>query len=403
MPIYTYKARATDGALNVGEIEAASELQLQNIFRERKLIPMEVKQKTAFNSDISQLSIFKPRVQKQDLAIFCRQFSVVIEAGISIGAALDIMRKQIENPTLRETVGKIYEEVQKGRNLSECMREHKDFPPILINMIEAGEVSGTLDKVMNQMALKFEKEMKTQRKIKGAMTMPVITLVLMVVVVVGMLLFVIPNFVGMFKEAGAELPMPTKVVLAISDFLQEKWYIPAGIVVAVFGGLKALRSNPQGRKIFDQTVLNLPMIGVVQKKIITASFAGTLSTMMDAGIPILQSMEVVKKVVNNAVAIEFLDSAIAELKKGSSLAAQLQESTIFPPMLTSMVRIGEETGALDSILAKTAEFFEGEVEVAVEQLSQAINPLMTIVMGLVIGGMMMAIVLPMFSLASQAM
>ncbi|NLK20898.1 MAG: type II secretion system F family protein [Epulopiscium sp.] len=401
MPIYSYKARDIKGKLITGEGDFDSEAEIRSTLVGRKLIPIEIKQKTALNTDLSKLPMFKPKVKMQEIAIFCRQFAVMLDAGISIGGTLDIMRKQVDNATLREIIQDINDEVQKGRSLSESMKEHPEFPLLLINMVEAGEVSGNLDSAMNQMAIHFEKQMKTQRQVKKALTYPVIVVVLMIVVVTGLLMFVVPSFVSMFQEASAELPGVTLALIAMSDFMRSKWYILFGIIALVVITYNRLKKIDKVRYQLDKYALNAPAFGNLNKKIITANFCRTLSTLMKAGIPIIQTMEVIKKVVQNTIAMEVLEKCIEDIKQGGSIAISLRESSLFPVMLISMVHIGEESGSLDTIMDKTADFYEGEVEVAIDQMTTMISPIITIVMGVMVGFIMLAIVMPMFSLATQ--
>lgn len=401
MPVFTYKSKDMGGTLIKGEMEFNSKEELINHLLTKKLIPIEIKSKNAWNTDLNQLPFLKPKVKTEDIAIFCRQFAVMIESGISIGGTLDILRKQIENISFKEIIQNIHEEVQKGRSLSEAMREHKIFPLILLNMIEAGEVSGNLDSTMNQMALHFEKEMKMQRQIKKAMSYPVIVMAVMIVVVIGLLVFVVPRFVGMFEDSNAELPGVTLALLEVSNFMQSKWYILLGVILLLVFGFKYIKSKDNVKYFLDKISIRVPIFGNLNRKIITANFSRTLSSLMKAGIPIIQTMEVIKKVVQNSIAMEVIDQCIDEIKQGGSLASSLQQSNLFPIMLISMVRIGEESGSLDSIMDKTAYFYEEEVEVAIDQMTTMISPFITLIMGGVVGFIMLAIIMPMFSLTAQ--
>jgi len=401
VPVYAYKAKDINGAVVKGEVEFESKEEMINHLLSRNLFPLDVKAKNTWNTDLNQLPLFKPKVKTQDIAIFCRQFAVMLESGISIGGTLDILRKQTSNPSFREIIQNVHEEVQKGRSLSEALREHKEFPLILINMVEAGEVSGNLDSSMNQMAIHFEKEMKMQRQIKKAMTYPIIVMVLMVVVVTGMIVFVVPRFVGMFQDADAELPGVTLALMAVSDFMQAKWYIILGVIILLIAGFKYIKRYDEVKHLLDSYALKIPIFGNLNKKIIHANFSRTLCSLMKAGIPIIQTMEVVKKVVQNTIAMEVIDHCIDEIKQGGSLASAMQQSNLFPVMLISMVRIGEESGSLDAIMDKTAAFYEDEVEVAIDQMTTMISPFITLIMGGVVGFIMLAIIMPMFSLATQ--
>ncbi|WP_058485232.1 type II secretion system F family protein [Defluviitalea phaphyphila] len=401
MPVYTYKARDFRGNLIKGELELDSEIDIRHYLVKKQLIPIEIKEKTAWNTDLEQLPIFKPKVKIKDIAIFCRQFAVMIESGISIGGALDILRKQIQNRSLKEIIQKVYEEVQKGRSLSEAMKEYKEFPSILINMIEAGEVSGNLDFSMKQMAEHFEKQVKIQSQVKKAMTYPVIVMTLMVAVVIGLIVFVVPRYISMFQDAEAQLPGITLALIDISNFIKEKWYILIGIIILLIFGFKYANQNKNIKYVFDKYALNMPIFGNVNRKIIAANFSQTLNILLKAGIPIIQTMEVVKKVVQNLIAQEIIDDCINEIKQGGSLAVALQQRGLFPLMMISMIRIGEESGALDSMMEKAAQFYQDEVEVAIDQMTTMISPIITLIMGAAVGFIMLAIMMPMFSLATQ--
>ncbi|HHW66715.1 type II secretion system F family protein [Defluviitalea raffinosedens] len=401
MPVYTYKAKDINGTVIKGEIEFDSKEETIHHLLSRNLIPMDIKGKNIWNTDLSQLSMFRPKVKIEDIAVFCRQFAVMLQSGISIGGTLDTLGKQCNNASFRGIIQKIHEEVQKGRGLSEAMREHKAFPLILINMVEAGEISGNLDSVMDQMAIHFEKVMKIQRQIKKAMTYPILLINLMVVVVISMLVFVVPRFVGMFYEIDAELPKITLALLTISDFMQEKWFIIFAIFILLIFGFKYIEKSVEVKYWLDWCSLKVPLFGNLNKKIIYTHFSRTLCSLMAAGIPIIQTMEVLEKVVQNTVAMKVIDQCKNEIKQGGSLATAMQQSDFFPVMLISMVRIGEESGSLETVMAKTAHFYEEELETVIDQMTSLISPLITLIMGGILTFIMLAIIMPMFTLATQ--
>jgi len=398
MPVYVYQARNTRGELISGEVTFETEEEIRSYLSARKLIPVEIKTKSALDTDLSKLPIFKSKVKTRDIALFCRQFAIMLESGITIGATLDIVRRQIENPTLKEIVQKVYEDVQKGRSLSEAMGDHPEFPPLLVSMIESGEVSGSLDEVMVQMAGHYEKNLDVQRKVKSALTYPAITVTLILILMVVLIAFVIPNFLSMYASENLELPWVTRALMSITEFTRDNFLIIMTTIISLIAGFFAVRRTPKGKHFFDELVLKLPIASNVNKMVITANFCRTLSTLLKAGTPIIKSMEIVRRVVGNEVAMDVITNSIEEIKQGTGLAISLHESDLFPDMLTSMIRIGEETGALDFTMEKTADFYEAEADLAIQNATTVINPAITIAVGAVVGFVVLAVMLPAFNM-----
>jgi type IV pilus assembly protein PilC len=398
---FSYKAVDEQGTVVSATVEYDTQEEVLNYIKSKKLMPIEVKQVNAMTMDLADVKLFKPKIKTKDLAIFCRQFAVIIEAGIAIGTALDILRRQIENPSLKKRIQDVYDGVQKGATLSEAMSQYSEFPVLMISMVEVGEASGNLDQSLKQLANQYDKDLATERKIKGAMTYPAIVATLMVAVIIVVVVFVVPSYTGMFKEMGAELPGVTLALMAFSDFMVHKWYIVVGFIIALIVGFKAFVNNQKGRYAWDSLLLKLPAVGQLITKINTARFSRTMSTLLSAGVPILQGLEIIYKIINNTVVKTAIENAIVEVKQGTSLADPIEESGLFPYMLSSMLRIGEESGSLDSIMNKTADFYDAEVDVGVEQLTTFIEPAITIVIAGCMGFMMLAILMPTFSLATQ--
>lgn len=401
MPNFSYRAVDNGGNIVSATVEYDTKEEVLNYIRSKNLMPVEVKQVNAMTMDISDIKMFKPKIKTKDLAIFCRQFAVIVEAGIAVGSALDILRRQIENPTLKKRIQDVYDGVQKGATLSEAMSQYEDFPMLMISMVEVGEASGNLDKALKQLAEQYDKDLATQRKIKGAMTYPTIIAVLMVAVIIIVVVFVVPSYTGMFEEMGAELPGVTLALMAFSNFMVHKWYMVIAFIVLALAGFRVFVNTPNGRYSWDKLVLKLPAVGQLVTKINTARFARTMSTLLFAGVPILQALEIIHKVINNTVVKTAIESSITEVKQGTSIADPIEASGLFPYMLSSMLRIGEESGSLDTIMNKTADFYDAEVDVGVEQLTTFIEPAITIVIALCMGFMMLAILMPTFSLATQ--
>ncbi len=393
---YKYKSISYDGRQTDGLYVGDSESGLINMLKERKEIVITIERDVESEA---QIELFKKKVKKKDLALFCRQFYTMISAGLGIVPCLEILVAQTENKTFKNAIADTYEEVQKGSTLSESMKKHNNvFPMILISMVEAGEVSGNLDTIMLRMAEHFEKENKLENKVKSAMVYPAVLAVVSVAVVVFMLVFIMPTFVGMFEGSGTELPAITQLLINSSNSLQKHWYIYIAVIIAMVAGVTMYKKTKEGTRFFDSLKLRLPVVKGTSTMIITSRFTRTLSTLLSSGIPLIQAMEVVARVVSNSVIEERLLSGIENIRKGFSLSRTIKDVGIFPPMVDSMIRIGEESGSLDDMLYKTADFYDEEVEASLQRLTSMIEPIMIVVMGLMIGFIVIAMYLPMFDM-----
>ncbi|HHV73761.1 MAG TPA: type II secretion system F family protein [Thermoanaerobacterium sp.] len=398
MPTYTYKARDMDGNLITGTMELDTLSSCVDSLKQKNYYILDVKEKVE-KKDIFESINSSRKVKVKDIAVFCRQFSVLINAGISIVASLATLSEQVENKRLKRALNDVYEDVQKGKTLSESMRKHPDvFPMLLFNMIEAGEVSGTLDKVLNEMAEHFEKENNLNQKIKSALAYPAIVSIVAVLVVVFLVTNVLPTFVGMFKNAGAQLPTPTLILLGLSDSIAHYWYVYLGNIVFLIFLLLRIMKTDRGKELFDFLLLKMPIFGPLNVKIITSRFTRTLSTLIGSGIPLMESLSVVEKVVGNAVVANGLKKAEEEIKRGNGLALPLKKIDIFPPMVIQMIKVGEDSGSLDSILRKTADFYDSEVDTAVSQMTTLIEPLIIVFLASIVGFIVVSIVMPMFQM-----
>jgi type IV pilus assembly protein PilC len=393
---YKYKSISSNGRESEGLYVGDSESGLINMLRERKELIISIERDVQSEA---QIEIFKKRVKKKDLALFCRQFYTMISAGLGIVPCLEILVSQTQNKTFNNAIADTYEEVQKGLTLSESMKKHNNvFPTILISMVEAGEVSGNLDTIMLRMAEHFEKENKIENKVKSSMVYPAVLAVVTVAVVIFMLVFIMPTFVGMFEGSGTELPGLTQMLINMSNSLKTYWYIYTAVIIAIVFGISMYKKSEEGTKFFDSLKLRLPVVKGTSTMLATSRFTRTLSTLMSSGIPLIQAMEVVSRVVNNSIIEERLISGIENIRKGVSLSRTVKDVGIFPPMVDSMIRIGEESGSLDSMLYKTADFYDEEVETSMQKLTSMIEPLMIVVMGLLIGFIVIAMYLPMFDM-----
>ena len=397
MSLYKYKAVTQDGRQVEGTFEGRDKKEVISKIRSANQTPIKVDEASK-SKDVKDLKIIN-KVKTKQISIFCRQFYTMLNSGVTIVSCLDILRKQTESKKLSQTLDDIYEDVLTGNSFSDSVKKHDDvFPSLLINMIEAGEVSGNLDNIMDRMAFHYEKEYKMNNKIKGAMAYPMILGLLSVVVVIFLLTFIMPTFTDMFEDSGVPLPTPTRILLAISDTLTGYWYIFVIVIgITVYGIIKYIKTT-QGRTMFDSIKLKIPIVKGTVAQIITSRFSRTLSTLMMSGVPLIEALDIVSRVVGNKVVENGILDAKEDVRKGTSLSTPLQRIDAFPLMLTQMIEIGEESGSLDDILEKTANFYDEEVDVSIQRLTTMLEPIMIIVMAVVIGFIVISMVLPMFDM-----
>jgi type IV pilus assembly protein PilC len=399
MPMFVYEAKNMEGLLLKGKMEAADEKALVRALREKTFYPIKIKPyKASLNVDLNDLK----KVSIKDISIFCRQFAIIISSGISIVKATEIIKEQTQNPKFKKILLTVNEEIQKGKALSIAFREHDDIPDMLINIIEVGEASGKLDEMMNMMAVYYEKEYKQQQKIKQATTYPKVISVFALIVVTGMVTFIVPTFAEMLKSGGGVLPVPTQIILGISDFARSKGLIVAPIIVCIILLLKFTGNKGKTTLKSDKYKIKLPIFGKLYIKIITARFARTFGILMSSGIPIMTSIEICSRVLSSKTFGDILINLKDEVKKGAGIGDTLSNTKMFPPMLTQMIKIGEESGNLDEVLANTAGFYDDEVELATAQMTTLIEPVIIVLLAVVVGFIVLAIILPMFSLYDVA-
>ncbi|MCX7748980.1 MAG: type II secretion system F family protein [Clostridia bacterium] len=397
MPLYTYRVQTESGKVLTGETKIDSAEKLQKLLLDRGFTPIEIKEKNFIN-DISQISLFKPKIKIKDIAVFCRQFAIVLEAGVPIATALDVLVEQTANPTLKDCLRDIYENIQKGTSLSAAMQQQKDtFPTILIYMVEAGEISGQLDRVFKKAADDFEKSYKLNHKIKNAFTYPVIVTVVAIIVVMVLLTFVIPTFESVLKGMGVELPLPTRILIAVSNVVKSLWWIISVGLVGVSLFLVRYLRTQNGKRFIGGLAIKLPVVKGVTKDIMTSRFTRTLATLMSSGVLLIQALEVVEKVLGNAVIADKVRDVQEEVKKGKGLTQPLTNLNYFPPMLMSMVKIGEESGELDFALNKCADFYDQEVETSLQRMTELISPAVIMVLAVIVGFILLSVLFPMFS------
>ncbi|MDD3654488.1 MAG: type II secretion system F family protein [Desulfotomaculaceae bacterium] len=395
---FAYKARNQSGKLVTGKVEAENRNKAITLLRERKFFVVEIKETLAGEVSINLNKIFQKKVSTKDLSVMCRQFATMTQAGVPILQSLNILMQQCDHKLLKETMKRVTENIEGGVSLAESFKSFpKVFPPIFISMVEAGEVGGALDQVLERLAANFEKEHELKEKVKSAMTYPAVVVVVAILAIAALLIFVVPQFMTMLSDMDAPIPLTTQMIIMFSDFLKNFWYIVLFLIAgAVFGYKQAVKTE-KGREVKDQVVLKLPVFGPMIQKIIVARFCRSLSTLLKSGVPVLQSLEVVKNIAGNYAVIKSIKEAEDSIKEGQSISLPLQKSRVFPPMVTRMMAIGEETGAIDTLLEKIADFYEREVDDLVSRLSSMLEPVLIVGMGGVVGFIILSIMLPMFS------
>ncbi len=394
---FEYSVRDRRGKLVGGKLEAPSEAALVQKLVGMGYAPVSIRETNAgMNREVSLPG--RNRVKLKDLAIMSRQFATMINSGLSLIRALSILAEQTQNKTLGKTLAEVRSAVEAGQSLSSSFGKHpKVFPPIVVNMVRAGEVGGFLDRVMLQIAANFEAEVKLRGKIKSAMTYPVVVFVMALLAVFGMLLFIVPIFATMFSDLGGTLPAPTQVLVTLSGALRLLAPLLAVGSVVGFVVWSRVRHSEKVRRVVDPLKLRMPVFGPLFQKVAISRFSRNLGTMLSSGVPILQSLEIVGDTAGNVV---LRDAAVAvqdSVRRGESLAGPLAQHKVFPPMVVQMLSVGEDTGAIDTMLAKVADFYDTEVEATTEALTSLIEPLMIAVLGTVIGGMIVALYMPIFN------
>jgi type IV pilus assembly protein PilC len=399
MPVYVWVAQTKKGRKLKGEIDAATEAIALSQLKKRNFTVKKLKLKP--KDILGNISFLKPKVTKKDLVVFTRQFSTMIDAGLPLVQGLTILGEQSENPTFKAILKEITKDVEGGSTLAEAMKKHpKVFDSLFVNLVAAGEVGGILDTILRRLAQFIEKAERLKSQIKGAMTYPIVVMAIAIIVIAVILVFVIPVFEDMFKSFGSALPTPTQIVVNMSRFLKGNihWVIIA--LVAMIYGFKRYRGSVSGRKQTDALFLKLPVFGNLLKKTAVARFTRTLGTMISSGVPILDALEIVAKTAGNAVIEEIIYEVRGSIAEGQTIAEPLSENDIFPGMVIQMIAVGEATGALDSMLEKIADFYDEEVDQAVAALTSMLEPLLMLFLGGSIGGLVIAMYLPIFGMAA---
>jgi len=399
MPVYNWKGRSRQGNIKKGEIEAVNEAAVMAQLRAQLILPVTVKEKP---KDISEyLPFLKPGISIKELVIFTRQFATMIDAGLPLVQCLQILGDQQDNRTFKEITREVRADVEQGSTFADALGKHeKPFDPLYVNLVAAGEVGGILDTILNRLAVYLEKADALRRKVKGAMVYPATVLVVAIGVVILLLTQVIPTFEKMFEDFGGTLPGPTQMVVDISHFVQD-WivFVLVGVTLAGMAFAAARRKSRRFRKQTDAMFLKAPIFGPLLRKVAVARFTRTLGTMIASGVPILDGLDIVAKTAGNVVIEDALYDVKAAISEGKTIAEPLGESEVFPGMVVQMIAVGEETGAMESMLSKIADFYDDEVDAAVEALTALLEPLMMVFLGGTVGSLLIAMYLPIFKIA----
>lgn len=399
---YEYRARDKTGAVHAGQMVASSPTAVAGTLREMGYIPLRIEEKkvTALQREV-RIPGFKKKVKIKEIAIFSRQLSTMVNSGLTLIRALTILDEQTENAVLKEVIADVRTRVEQGSALSAALENHPDvFDHLYVSMIRAGEVGGALDETLVRLADTLEASVRLRSKVKSAMAYPIVVLTLIVLIVTGMLVFVVPIFKNMYADFGGTLPVPTLVLINISGFITSLWWLFGGALVGGVVAFRRWKKTEAGRASWDRFKVRMPVFGKLVQKVAISRFARTFSVLSRTGVPVLQALDIVGSTSGNWLVAEATADIQASVKRGESLVSPLHHHDIFPPMVTHMMSVGEETGALDTMLSKVADFYDNEVDDTVNALTSLIEPLLIVVMGVVVGGILISLYLPMFNIAS---
>lgn len=397
METYIWTGRTRDGKRQKGELIAKSKEEVISTLRKQNILV------TSVVTRAKRLSIklpFKAKVKDKDIVVFTRQFATMIDAGLPLIQCLDILSRQTENKTFASAINNIRQEVEGGSTYADALKKHPHiFNDLYVNMVAAGELGGILDTILNRLSKYIEKSMKLKRQVRSALVYPSTIVAVAAVVIVVLLVWVIPIFSKMFSDFGGVLPLPTRMVIGASDFMQHNIVIMAGILGSIIFALNRYYKTQNGKRTIDRLVLHLPVFGMLMRKISVAKFTRTLGTLISSGVPILDGLDIVAKTAGNKVVEDALYVTRQSISEGKTLAEPLEHTQVFPPMVVQMIAVGETTGALDSMLSKIADFYDEEVDSTVGNLTALLEPMLMIFLGVIIGSMVVAMYLPIFKLA----
>ena len=399
MPTFVWRAETKKGESKKGEIDAANEAAVRGQLRRLGYKSISVSKKP--KDLLEYIPFLKQKVSEKDVVVFARIFATMINAGLPLIQCLDLLAKQEKNKMFAKVISSIKEDIEGGSTLTDAMKKYPTiFDDLFINLVAAGESGGVLDVILNRLSVYMEKAMKLKRKVKGAMTYPITVLAVSIGVMAILLLKVIPVFKTMFEGIGSALPAPTQLIVDLSQFAQDYFsYIGAGLIV-FFYGFKRYYATEKGKLVVDALVLKAPLFGPLLKKVAVAKFTRTLATMLQSGVPIMEGMGIVSRTSGNKIIEIALMKTRQSISEGKTIAEPLMETDIFPPMVVQMIAVGEATGALDAMLSKIADFYDDEVDAAISAMTALLEPFMMIFLGGVVGGMIIAMYLPIFQIAS---
>ncbi len=398
MPVFVWKGTASSGEIQKGEIEAQDEQAARRLLRQQRISLSKIKAKP--KDLLENIALFQTKVTPKDIVIFTRQLSTMIDAGLPLVQGLEILASQQENKTLKKILLDTKSDVEGGSTFADALKKHpKQFDRLFCNMVAAGEMGGILDDVLKRLANYMEKALRLRRKVKGALTYPIIVLAISAMVIGVILIFVIPVFEQMFSEFGGSLPLPTQMVVNLSNFVKSYFLVMIGVVVVMVFLFKKYYKTEKGKRVVDRLILKSPVFGPLLRKVAVAKFTRTLGTLINSGVPILESLNVAAGTAGNKIVEEAIYNVRSSISEGRTIAQPLGESGIFPAMVVQMVSVGETTGALDQMLNKIADFYDEEVETAVDALTTMIEPFMIVFLGGTVGSIIIAMYLPIFAMA----
>jgi len=402
MAKFSWEARSKAGSTQKGVMEAANVAQVEAQLKRYGFTGITVKEQgKGFSMELKLPGLGAKKIQTKELVVFTRQFATMIDSGLPLVQCLDILSGQQENPTFKNILVKVKESVESGSTFADALGKHPAaFDQLYVNLVAAGEVGGILDTILNRLAAYIEKAMKLKKQVKGAMVYPITIMSIAVVVVGVILVFVIPTFAKMFADFGGELPAPTRLVIALSDFLTKYILVIIGAAFGIKFLIGKYYNTPAGRKNIDRMALNAPVIGPLVRKVSVAKFTRTLGTMISSGVPIMDGLDIVAKTAGNKIVEEAIYKVRQSISEGKTIAEPLAECGVFPPMVVQMISVGEATGAMDAMLNKIADFYDDEVDDAVSNMTAMMEPLLMVFLGTTVGGLVVAMYLPIFKLAS---
>lgn len=400
MSIFSYVAKDLQGEYHKGEVEAGSEYQAATLVRRKKLIVISLKPKT----EIAQgfLQKFTDRVPFSEIVIMSRQLATMVGAGLVLSEALDILKEQQENKRLKKVLDYVSTDVKGGLDFASSLEKFPDvFPNIYSKLVRAGQASGKLDIVLQDLATNLEKEREFKSKVKGAMIYPVVVLIMMTGVILVLVFFVMPKLMGLYKESGVDLPLPTKIVIGFASFIGSFWWLILLAIVVVIVATKKYISSPEGKYNFDQLILETPVLGKIAKLVVLTNFTRTLALLISSGLSILDSIKIISDVVGNGVYQESLHTAYRGVERGLTFSGQLLGLPVFPRIVGQMVKTGEETGKLDEVMGKLSEYFESESEHSLKNITTLIEPIILIILGVGVGFLVISVIMPIYQLTTN--